>query len=177
MLSRSIRDIGSLTEEEAEMFREFVKSSEIQRIRHPLYGAVLYSPLYLLSSRKLTSNAWDQDKMLKVGAILSLDISKDSALQLSKALGNNKPALLVKMETLLWECILEIATGKDVCYNALSRFFSNADWDAIAMVSEVDRAHFADGEFFSTKTNQALISARQISATVQRPAHLFRGGD
>ena len=76
------------------------------------------------------------------------------ALQLSKALGNNnKPAIVVKTKNLLWECLLEIVTGKDVCYSAVKRFFSKVDWDAIAMVSEADQAHFADGESFECRQN------------------------
>jgi hypothetical protein len=71
-----------------------------------------------------------------------------SALQLSKALGNNKPTILVKMENLLWECLMEIVTGKGVCYSVMKRFFSRVDWDAIAMVSEAEQAHFADSELF-----------------------------
>jgi len=66
VVAESIRDIGTLTEDEARFFREFIKTSEVQKMCHPLYGALLYSPLYLLSHRKLTNNAWDQDKMLKV---------------------------------------------------------------------------------------------------------------
>jgi hypothetical protein len=57
---------GMLTEEEANFFQDFIKTMEVQKIRHALYGALLYSPLYLLTSKKLTSNAWDQERMLKV---------------------------------------------------------------------------------------------------------------
>jgi hypothetical protein len=148
VLSQSIRDITSLSTEEGKFLRDFIRSSEVQKLRHPLYGALLYSPLYLLSGKKLTNNAWDQEKMLKVRMILIQNvINAYSTWQLSKALGNNKPAILVKTEKLLWECLLAIATGKDVCYTALKTFFSKVDWDAIAMVSEADRAHFTDGEY------------------------------
>ena len=55
--------------------------------------------------------------------------------------------ILVKIENMLWECVLDVATGRDVGYNALRRFFMKVDWDSIAMASEIERAHFADGEF------------------------------
>jgi len=62
-----IRDVqATLSDEEAQYFRTFIRTSEIQKIRHALYGALLYSPLYLLTHRKLSSNAWDQEKMLMV---------------------------------------------------------------------------------------------------------------
>jgi hypothetical protein len=57
---------GMLTKDEANFFEDFIKTTEIQKIRHTLYSTLLYSPLYLLTSKKLTSNAWDQEKMLKV---------------------------------------------------------------------------------------------------------------
>lgn len=56
--------------------------------------------------------------------------------------------MLVKIERFLWECLLQISTGKDNCYNVLNKFFHEVDWDEIAMVSEDDRGHFADGVFF-----------------------------
>jgi len=55
-----------LTKEEATFLQEFIKTTEIQKIRHALYGALLFSPLYLFTTRKLTGNAWDQERMLKV---------------------------------------------------------------------------------------------------------------
>jgi len=138
-----------LSVDKAQFFRDFIQSSEVQKIRHPLYGALLYSPLYLLSHMKLTNNTWDQEKMLKVCTKLLPDVVNNlSALQLLKALGNNKPTILVKTENLLWECLMEITTGKDVCYSAMKRFFSRVDWDAIAMVSEAKQAHFTDSELF-----------------------------
>jgi len=65
--------------------------------------------------------------------------------QLSKALGNRKPAVLVKVERLLWTCILQIARGSVRSFEAVQTFFNQVDWDEIAMVLVEDRAHFADG--------------------------------
>jgi hypothetical protein len=59
-----------LSDDEAQFFQQFIATAEISKIRHPLYGAVLYSPLYLLADRKLTSNSWDQEKMIKVSTML-----------------------------------------------------------------------------------------------------------
>jgi hypothetical protein len=137
-----------LSEDEAQFFQQFIRAAEIPKIRHPLYGALLYSPLYLLADCKLTSNSWDQERMMKVSPKFLIDVVEiDSVLQLSKALGNDKPTILVKVENLLWECILDIAMGKAVCYEALRRFFMMVNWDSMVMVSESDQSHFADGEF------------------------------
>ncbi len=127
---------------------EFIRSAQIHKIRHALYGALLYSPLYLLSRKKLTNNSWDQEKMLKARRIIhSLpQLYLTNILQLSKALGNRKPAILVRIERLLWECVLLIATGKTEVFSALPDFFSKVPWDELDMISEVDQAHFADGK-------------------------------
>ncbi len=127
---------------------EFIRLVQIHKIRHALYGALLYSPLYLLSQKKLTNNAWDQEKMLKVRSIIHSHPQPylTNLLQLSKALGNQKPAILVRIERLLWECVLLIATGKTEIFSALPAFFSKVPWNELDMISEVDQAHFADGK-------------------------------
>ena len=71
-----------LTDEEAAFWHDFIRTSEIQKIRHALYGALLFLPLYLLTHRKLTGNAWDQEKMLKAcPEIASLNISHVTLIQ------------------------------------------------------------------------------------------------
>jgi hypothetical protein len=66
-----LMDAGdTLTKDENSFLEEFIGSLQIHKIRHALYGALLFSPLYLLSRKKLTNNAWDQEKMLKVRQII-----------------------------------------------------------------------------------------------------------
>ena len=147
--TRTPRDAGdTLTKEENAFLEEFILSVQIHKIRHALYGALLFFPLYLLSRRKLTNNAWDQEKMLKIRWIIHYhpQAHLTNILQLSKGLGNQKPAILVKIEQLLWDCLLLIATGKTEVFSALPDFFSKVPWDELAMISEVDQAHFADGK-------------------------------
>jgi len=55
-----------LSKEEVAFFKDFIKMNKIQKIRHMLYSALLFSPLYLLTHTKLIHNTWDQEKMLKV---------------------------------------------------------------------------------------------------------------
>ncbi len=142
-----------LTDEEAAFLQNFIRMSEIQKICHALYGALLFSPLYLLTHRKLTGNAWDQEKMLKAHLKnTSFQISNGTAysitLQLSKSLGNTKPAIIVHIERLLWEMLLAIATGQESVYEAMNNFFSKVDWDEIAMVSDCNWAYFSDGRYY-----------------------------
>lgn len=67
-------------------------------------------------------------------------------LQLSKALGNQKPAILVRIERSLWESLLLIATGKAEVFSAVPDFLSKVPWDDLDMMSEVDQEHFADSK-------------------------------
>ena len=67
LLTSRVRDIGlMLTPDEVEFFSTFIRAAEIQKIRHPLYGTLLFLLLYLLSHQKLTNNAWNQGDMVKV---------------------------------------------------------------------------------------------------------------
>ncbi len=86
--------------------------------------------------------------MLKVHSIIHSHPQPylTNLLQLSKALGNQKPAILVRIERLLWECVLLIATGKTEIFSALPAFFSKVPWNELDMISEVDQAHFTDGK-------------------------------
>jgi hypothetical protein len=89
---------------------------------------------------------------------LSSTALSNNILQLSKALGNRKPPILVRIERLLWECVLRIATGKAEVFSALPDFFSKVPWDELDMISEVDQAHFADGKHIpESHYSKALI--------------------
>jgi hypothetical protein len=48
----------------AQLMRIF-EGKELLKLRHPLQGALLFSPLYLLTGRKLSGNQWDQSKMIQ----------------------------------------------------------------------------------------------------------------
>jgi len=79
-------------------------------------------------------------------------------IQLSKSLGNVRPPILVKIEHLLWEALVAIATGEEPVYKAMHTFFLKVDWDEIAMVSELDWAHFSEGRYcLKPKLNYLLI--------------------
>ena len=52
----------------------------------------------------------------------------------------------MNIERDLWKSLLAIATGKVTVYKALEDFFKNISWDTIDMVSDADRAYFADGK-------------------------------
>jgi len=57
---------SSLNTDEAKFLDCLLNENEINKLCHPLYGALLYSPLYLLVQRKLTGNAWSQEQMVLV---------------------------------------------------------------------------------------------------------------
>jgi hypothetical protein len=62
MISQSV----TLTKDEEIYFEFFCEAKELYKLRHASYAALLISPLYLLSGRKITNNAWDQSRLLQV---------------------------------------------------------------------------------------------------------------
>lgn len=56
---------SQLTADE-QAFLEQLSTIEQYKLAHPLTGALLFSPLYLLTDRKLTSNSWQGKDMALV---------------------------------------------------------------------------------------------------------------
>jgi hypothetical protein len=52
-------------------FLEQISKIPQHRLAHPLSAALLFSPLYLLTDKKLTSNAWQQKDMVLVRGLYS----------------------------------------------------------------------------------------------------------
>ena len=131
--------------------KDLVNAEEVQKLRHPLYGALLYSPLYLLVDKKLTHNAWSQQHMVLVSRIIMDLVSKNSlkSLQLSKALGNEKPDLIVKLERGLWRVLVEVATGQKNVLLALKEWLESIKWEELQVVDVVATDFFLDAENLS----------------------------
>jgi hypothetical protein len=124
---------------------------DIGKLRHPLYGALLFSPIYLLVDRKVPHNAWSQFNMILASRLLCMadGFAYYSLLpppQLSKALGNQKPELLTSIEHALWKVLLDIATGRNTAFPAMHDFFSNLPWDELQMVDASISEFFTDGK-------------------------------
>ena len=64
---RTIQQSALLTPEESTHLGKFLDAKELVKLRHPLQAALLFSPLYLLTGRKMLNNSWDQTRMLQVG--------------------------------------------------------------------------------------------------------------
>lgn len=63
----------------------------------------------------------------------------------------------------MWRALLGIATGKVKVYNAMVDFFRKVPWDDIAMISDADRAYFADGR---------VLLGRKFTALIEPPRRL-----
>lgn len=62
MISKS----AQLTADEEGRLKKLLNTKELLKLRHPLQAALLFSPLYLLSGRKVINNSWDQSRMMQV---------------------------------------------------------------------------------------------------------------
>lgn len=66
-----------LTTKEHAFLETIMGSNDHHKLRHPLQSALLFSPLYLLSDKKMTNNSFDQERMILVGD-RSPDVRTDS---------------------------------------------------------------------------------------------------
>ncbi|EDR12054.1 uncharacterized protein LACBIDRAFT_314223 [Laccaria bicolor S238N-H82] len=53
-----------------------------------------------------------------------------------KALGNQKPSLLIEVEKLLWKVLLNVAQGKIAAWNALEQFLIEVPWGRLQQANE-----------------------------------------
>ena len=135
-----------MSTQEHTFLESILGSNDHHKLRHPLQSALLFSPIYLLSNKKMTNNSFDQEKMMLVGGLASGTRRDLKTLQLSKTLGNNKPAILTGIENQLWRSLLDIATGKASALTALQTFVGNVPWNELDMLDD------CAAEFFSSKS-------------------------
>lgn len=128
-------------------FDSFRESKELFKLRHAAYGALLISPLYLLSGKKITNNYWEQSRMLQVSKYLFNSFSENDGSQYSKALGNNKSQPLVRVEMELWKALLTVARGRDTMFAAMQNFYSTITSDELEAVEIVDRAFYSSSVY------------------------------
>lgn len=69
-MGRTVQNAAQLTAEEIKELKRMFGGKELMKLRHPLQGALLFSPLYLLTSRKIAGNQWDQNNMIRVRSYL-----------------------------------------------------------------------------------------------------------
>jgi hypothetical protein len=62
---------------------------------------------------------------------------------MSKAIGNDKPDILVRVELELWKVLLKVATGRDTIFAAMQTFYTNITQDELQDVATEDREFFS----------------------------------
>ena len=82
---------------------------------------------------------------------------------MSKAIGNDKPDILVRIELQLWRALFNVATGRDTIFTAMETFFAQLPMD------ELDDVAPADREFFSIRMSP--ITSRDLILT--QPSRFF----
>ena|ERR1700694_1594948 len=64
---------------------------------------------------------------------------------MSKAIGNDKSDILIRVELELWKALLNVATGRDTIFPAMRTFYRNITEEEIEAVSIEDRQFFSAG--------------------------------
>ncbi|KDR70306.1 hypothetical protein GALMADRAFT_144965 [Galerina marginata CBS 339.88] len=115
-----------VTDIELEEFKVLIKNCESNGFRLPLQIALFISPIFLLIPVKLRSASWDREEILRF----------------AKALGNQKPELLQRIEKEIWFSILEIAIGTKQPYTAMKVVLENLPWSEIEEMDDFTLEYF-----------------------------------
>ena len=91
-------------------------------MRAPLHLALLISPIYLLLPVQLFKKSYNRQTML----------------QISQSLGNNKPKILLDVEKAIWRTLFALALGTLDPLNLLQRLSDQLPWNDIEAVSSLD---------------------------------------
>ena len=102
-------------------------------MRAPLHLALLISPIYLLLPVQLFKKSYNRQTML----------------QISQSLGNNKPKILLDVEKAIWRTLFALALGTLDPLDLLQRLSDQLPWNDIEAVSSLDseRTWFSLGKF------------------------------
>jgi hypothetical protein len=122
---------------------KFLDAMELSKLRHPLHASLLFSPLYLLTSRKILQNHWDYTHMLQVSHTYKATVT--DLFQLSKAFGNEKPDILHHIELSLWRMLFQVATDQETIFAVLSKFFAEIPQDNLLALPEGDHQFYYTG--------------------------------
>jgi hypothetical protein len=82
---------------------------------------------------------------------------------MSKAIGNNKPDMLVRIELHLWRALFNVATGRDTIFTVMETFFAQIPMD------ELDGLAPADREFFSI----CMLPITSHNVILTQPSRFF----
>lgn len=135
-----------LTDDERQRLRRAFGTLSSTQGAYPLQAALLITPLVLLNTTKVAYWGWNQVDMLKVCILLDTPHTNRSHYisdQLAKDLGNNPPAIIVQLESLLLEGLLQIARGNDTSAGVLEKFVSAIPWNDLGNLDDTVTGWFS----------------------------------
>jgi len=91
-------------------------------MRAPLHLALLISPIYLLMPVQLFKRAYNRQTMMNI----------------SRSLGNDKPEALLNVEMAIWKTLLSLASGSLDPLDLLQRLSDELPWERIKSALSTD---------------------------------------
>ncbi|KDR79084.1 hypothetical protein GALMADRAFT_136982 [Galerina marginata CBS 339.88] len=139
---------SSLTPAEKAIFTKLAEDYKHAGFRLPLQIALLVSPIMLLSDLKLCSLFWDKAEMIGF----------------SKALGNQKPEIIKRIERMIWMTLFGIAEGSTQPYLGMQYLATALPWSDIENMTNSEIEWFKPDQNLKTalpSTSEVTIVALQ----------------
>ncbi|KAF9035862.1 hypothetical protein BJ165DRAFT_1533349 [Panaeolus papilionaceus] len=121
------------------------------RFRLPLHLAILVSPIFLLSQFRIYKYTWE----------------RDSLLEYSLKLGNNKPDILLRVERIIWTTFFSVLNHEMALHDAMNSLVKKIPWVELENASPEIRAWF-DLSCLSPDTR-----SKAVDITEQLDTHLL----
>ncbi|KDR67911.1 hypothetical protein GALMADRAFT_146663 [Galerina marginata CBS 339.88] len=134
---------SSLTPAEKAIFTKLAEDYKHAGFRLSLQIALLVSPIMLLSDLKLCSLSWDKAEMIGF----------------SKALGNQKPEIIKRIERMIWLTLFGIAEGSTQPYLAMQYLATTLPWSDIENMTDSEIEWFKPDQNLKT----ALPSTSEVT--------------
>jgi hypothetical protein len=113
-----------------------------------LQVALFVSPIFLLAQKKLCAMSWDKEELIRVGVVFRLNPNLFlTVFKFSKALGNQKPAIITQVEKAIWLALFKIAEGTMQPYMALRSLSETLPWEDIERMNVEELQWFKPGMF------------------------------
>lgn len=127
-----------------------------QRLRLPLQLALCVSPLFLLVPELLHRKDFSRRDLLIVCYAFTPSIISFwliMVLQTWIAFGNQAPAIVRRVEFLLWQAILRVACGQQDIAGSMTAFISEVPWPELRKIKIED----AERKWFQTKGTRMYL--------------------
>jgi hypothetical protein len=158
-----------LDDDDRKFLNDYTKSiggPGLAGLRNPLHLALAISPLFLLLPQSLSKKHVNRRTLIQVcvnNTTFQMRFTSFWLDQISIALGNGKPQLLLDMEKRVWHLLFQMVEGRDLD-GLLQELVECIPWNELRGAPEGDRQWFA----LSTMSSQMATSSKNPVQTTNQ---------